>query len=80
MGKSKEEMLAIALDRCSKRETRLMFEYKRMFDIACCLIDDEDRRFLFTNACSEGLRYSVGMSMDDIFNYIKRGLECNLDE
>lgn len=80
MAKSKEELLSVTLARNCRKMSRLYFEYKRMFDIAYCLIDDEERRFLFARVCSEGFKFSTGMSMDDMFSYIKDIEECdNID-
>lgn len=80
MAKTKEDLLLIALTRNSKKMARLMFEYKRMFDIAWCLIGDEDRRALFARTCEEGFRFSLGMSMDAIYDYIKRDGELDDNE
>lgn len=80
MGKTKEDLLQITLARASKNQARLLFEYKRMMDIGCCLIEDEQRRVLFRQACSDGLRFSVGMSMEDALKIVQCDGECDDSE
>lgn len=80
MAKAKEDLLQITLARTSKSLARLMFEYKRMLDIGCCLIDDQDRRALFRQACDDGIRFSVGMSMENALKFVQRDGECDDNE